>query len=96
MKNINDIIKEEWELWGDNKPWHCSKCDRLVSSENNICNGYVEALPLDEQEIHENTYATMPITYEIFGEIIKRWNGYIPDNEKTKYYTYTVVEISEH
>lgn len=67
-------LEYEWGLWGDTKPWQCSKCRNLLASGiYESCNGMDEYMPKDEWAPHDVESASVPLTFEQFSLIVQKW-----------------------
>jgi len=67
-------LEYEWGLWGETKPWQCSKCKNLLATKvYKSCNGSDENMPKDDWTPHETVLATKELSFAEFSVIVKKW-----------------------
>lgn len=95
MPKTKTEIKEEWDLWGSEKPWYCPQCDSLLSIKDNPeCDGTDPFIPETEWNKHPCEKASDSISFEKFAEIINRWFENVETaSDKTKYLQYEEEEL---
>lgn len=95
MPKTKAELKEEWDLWGQEKPWYCPQCDSLLSIEANPeCDGTDPFIPETDWNKHPREVATGPVSFDKFSEIMNRWFENVdPSSEKKKYLQYEEEEL---
>jgi hypothetical protein len=67
-------IEYEWGLWGNAKPWQCSKCKQLLASGTYAeCDGTDEMRPKEDWVKHELVKASPPLSFIDFSKVIQNW-----------------------
>lgn len=96
MTISKDDIEAEWEMWGPDKPWHCTQCDSLLSIKDvPECDGTDPFIPESEWKKHIAEKATGPLSFEQFSEIMIRWWKRVePTPDKAKYLQYKEPELT--